>query len=349
MNVGLQVFCCILSFFVLILPVASIIIGKVRLKRALKPIDYYPPRGYSPIDVMIKYYGSHAKAHGLINPIMLYWASRGFITIEEDCKRGLKLTKLKDLKPPKHIIDADITAQENYEIELKYFNLLFGSGDVFYTLTADSSYNKTNNAFIKDCGTSARGARTKLTTGLSYLSMISAFIVAAINTLTVGLSTGSGSLMLMSIFPLVGMIAFRAIGNFDDDIAAIIKYPFFIIWGGVPLVVLLTMIGGSAAAVLGVSMATSAFVIDFLAERIDIRSQADIEVYGKICAFKTFLLHAERDRVETLIEDNPDYYYDILPYCYVLKITDKLMAVFDRITLDGPSWYLGDLRNTLMF
>ena len=53
--------------------------------------------------------------------------------------------------------------------------------------------------------------------------------------------------------------------------------------------------------------------------------------------------------METLIEDNPDYWFDILPYCYVLKITEKLKPKFDRIAMDGPSWYLGELRDTLMF
>ena len=49
-------------------------------------MEYYPPRGYSPIDVQLKYYSHAADPHALFNPLMLYWAENGFITIEEDCK-----------------------------------------------------------------------------------------------------------------------------------------------------------------------------------------------------------------------------------------------------------------------
>ena len=52
--------------------------------------------------------------------------------------------------------------------------------------------------------------------------------------------------------------------------------------------------------------------------------------------------------MELLVEDNPEYFYEILPYCYILGITEKLKKKFDRIIMDGPGWYLGELRDILM-
>ena len=98
MNIAAYVICALLAFATIVFPIGAIIAGKIKLHRALKPIEYYPPRGFSPIDVLIEYYGFRANTHALLNPLMLYWADCGFITIEEDCKRGLKLTKLRDIK-----------------------------------------------------------------------------------------------------------------------------------------------------------------------------------------------------------------------------------------------------------
>lgn len=98
MNVPVIVICAILSLATVLLAVIPIIISKRRLRNAPRPVEYYPPRGFSPIDVLIEYYGFRADTHALLNPLMLYWAGCGYITIEEDCKRGLKLTKLRELE-----------------------------------------------------------------------------------------------------------------------------------------------------------------------------------------------------------------------------------------------------------
>lgn len=346
MNITLIVLCALFAACPICLSVGALIYGKIKLARAVKPVEYYPPRGHSPIDLFIKYYGHNRNMHALVNPIMLYWASRGFITIEEDCKRGLKLTKLKNIGPQ----DSKMTVgqKHNFGIEQKLFDKLFEKRNVFYTLAAESSYNNDIQSFIKACKKSANSARTKISKRLSLASYIIAFVTLVATTLTVGLGTNGGPIYMMMLFPIIAIGIFNSIPN-DDSIASVIKYPFFAVWGGVPFGVLLFNIPQIAAIMLSISFISSAVTVAFTAKRIDIRTDKSIDVYGRICAFKTFLLEAEIDRLETLIEDDPTYYYDILPYCYVLKITKKLKPKFDRLALDGPSPYLGDLRDTLMF
>ena len=36
---------------------------------------------------------------------------------------------------------------------------------------------------------------------------------------------------------------------------------------------------------------------------------------------------------------NPQYFYDILPYAYVLGISDKWIKKFETINLQAPNWY----------
>ena len=40
-----------------------------------------------------------------------------------------------------------------------------------------------------------------------------------------------------------------------------------------------------------------------------------------------------------MVIENPNYFYDILPYTYVLGVSDKWIKKFETISLQAPSWY----------
>ena len=63
------------------------------------------------------------------------------------------------------------------------------------------------------------------------------------------------------------------------------------------------------------------------------------EILGEILGFRNFILVAEKDKLLKLIDENPEYYYDILPYANVLGITDVLQDKFKNIPLEMPYWY----------
>ena len=339
--------CIIIPVTLAVVTIAFYVLGKVKLKRALRPIEYYPPRGYSPIDVMIKYYSHRCSPRNVINPLMLYWASRGLITIEEDCKRGLKLTKLKDITPSDEARSVKgKQIKENYKAEKQLFNDLFSDGPVLYTLAAPASFKNVHKKFTDGCKENAKKGRTLLTNWLSGLGLMFAVLSLLLVTIING-TTYHDEIYIAMLFPIIAIILFKAIPN-EDALTTIIKYPFICVWGGAPFAAVLSFVTAESALLLGIAAACSLVTVWF-SQRIDIRSDRDLEIYGRICAFKQFLIDAEKDQLETLIEENPNYYYDILPFCYVLKITEKLKEKFDRITTDGPSWYLGELRDTLMF
>lgn len=68
------------------------------------------------------------------------------------------------------------------------------------------------------------------------------------------------------------------------------------------------------------------------------------ELFGKIKGFRTFLETAEKDRLESMVQENPTYFYDILPYTYVLGVSDTWIKKFETINIQAPSWY--DSPNT---
>ena len=77
------------------------------------------------------------------------------------------------------------------------------------------------------------------------------------------------------------------------------------------------------------------------------RTDEGHEIKQKINGFKIFLESAEKERLEALVEENPTYFYDILPYAYVLGVSDKWIKSFEGIAVEKPSWYYGNDFNTM--
>ncbi len=59
----------------------------------------------------------------------------------------------------------------------------------------------------------------------------------------------------------------------------------------------------------------------------------------KIIGLRMFLQHAEKDRIERLVDDNPEYFFNILSYAYVLGVTDQWAKQFEDIAMKKPSWF----------
>lgn len=62
---------------------------------------------------------------------------------------------------------------------------------------------------------------------------------------------------------------------------------------------------------------------------------------GRINGFKHFLSTAEKDKLEELVEEDPKYFYKILPYTYVLGVSSVWIKKFETLIKEPPEWYNG--------
>ncbi len=69
------------------------------------------------------------------------------------------------------------------------------------------------------------------------------------------------------------------------------------------------------------------------------RTKYGNEMLGRLKGFKNFLETAEKEKLEAMILEQPNYFYDILPFTYVLGVSDKWIKKFESISLQAPSWY----------
>lgn len=63
---------------------------------------------------------------------------------------------------------------------------------------------------------------------------------------------------------------------------------------------------------------------------------------GKLLGLKEFIETAEKDRLETLLESDPQYFYRIMPYALVFGLTDKWTEHFRTLTVAQPEWFRSD-------
>ncbi len=90
--------------------------------------------------------------------------------------------------------------------------------------------------------------------------------------------------------------------------------------------------------VIGIVICIVSFIFSFFIRR---RTDEAVEILGKIKGFKNFIQTAEKDKLEALVDENPAYFYNILPYAYVLGVSDKWMKKFESIAIEKPHWYYG--------
>ena len=68
------------------------------------------------------------------------------------------------------------------------------------------------------------------------------------------------------------------------------------------------------------------------------RTKYGTQILGRIRGFKYFLETVEKPKLEELVMNDSEYFYNILPYTYVLGVSNKWMKKFEDIALEDPLW-----------
>ena len=74
----------------------------------------------------------------------------------------------------------------------------------------------------------------------------------------------------------------------------------------------------------------SMFISGFFAILTSRKTSYGEMIIAKILGFRNYLNTAEKNQLDALVEENPDYFYDILPYTYVLNISKKWIDTFEK-------------------
>lgn len=302
--------------------------------------NYYPPEidGEKIIPPMAGLYIDGTFSQKDVASIIFYWASKGYIKIDNE-----------DSDHPVLIKDLEISAQEAGGIEyLRLFDSVFSSGDRVAVSSLQYKLSARFNEIMAKGRKTAFKFYDKKTTLVSILSAVLSLVVALVITAFAGINAiGSAD----AINGLVPTVFFSAIGFISNTLLGRYRYKLkHYKIAAIAVTVLVTVLGGVGA--LGMFRdimplyasiplcACTVFMVS-VAALVRHRTESYIKALGDLLGFKNFLEVAEKDKLEMLLEENPQYYYDILPYANVLGVSDKWENKFKDITVQPPDYVVG--------
>jgi hypothetical protein len=82
-----------------------------------------------------------------------------------------------------------------------------------------------------------------------------------------------------------------------------------------------------------IASAASTAICIFFAIKTRRQTEFYSRMLGQIRGFANFIKTAEKDRIEMLVKETPDYFFNILPYAWTLELTEEWENKFNRFDL----------------
>lgn len=105
------------------------------------------------------------------------------------------------------------------------------------------------------------------------------------------------------------------------------------------LAVLLGIVFESIA--LGAAIGLSSLIGFVFANYMLKKNERGVHLYQQVLGFKMFVKAAEKDKIEWLLKEDPDYFEKTLPYAMIFGYAKQWSKKFDGLLLEPPKWYVG--------
>ena len=311
--------------------------------------QFYPPAGFNSLEIGFLF-RTFATEKDVIS-LLLYLANMGYISIMETEDKD------QDNKTNGFIVIKEKEYDGFDEMEKKFLDGLFSDGknqvsnkelsDRFYLITDSirEEINRNTASIIEKSTWIKRilmGVFVLITFAIITIYPMLAYheeskIAWALISTTIGFSAmfimTFGSFKMSQNFQneFGGQVIFRLSGLFIGLILGIL--PFFknvyVCLVDQPLFMFGYIVG-----------LISVFIICMFISYMSLRTTYGEDIYNKIRGLRLFMLMGNSNTVDKLLEENDNYCYDLLPYAYVLGITDMWISKFTDKNVLKPFWYV---------
>ncbi len=346
----------VFEYLIYILPIAflgiSILLWYLygRDDQVVETIEFYPPEGKNSLEVGFLYKGKAEQED--VTSLLIYLANKGYIKIQEEGKKGFKITKVKDY-------DGN-----NYE-EKEFLDGLFKNSsktkEGIEFVTDDDLYDSfyvTMNSILRSANSSENknAIFEKSASNKTFIIILMIIATFCIITIPPFIEDGEMELLMFALlFPGIGFTLMFQFLISDQTIYVngqatnskivikIFGVVFGLLFGGFPWLFLVFPILSQNIIYLVMYIIGVLCVFGMLVslKYLPKRTPYGNEVLGKLKGFKTFLETAEKEKLEAMVKDNPTYFYDILPFTYVLGVSSTWISKFETINMEAPTWYYG--------
>lgn len=326
----------------------------------VEPVEFYPPDDLSAPEIGYLAEGTVKGDH--IVSILLTLADKGYVKIVETHQEAGKIfkhdkttytiVKLKDY-------DGNVIGEK------EFMNGLFKGGRTTVKVSElTNSFYKTVNSIKKKIEKKYDGKlmdekAANIANGLRIVGFVGMIALVVVSRLSNGSSFIQDSdffwtlilNVIIVMFPISGFykIASRinAVKHGFAGVIAIVMAVFGILFGFGMAVLFEVCVGPQILAFL-IGMA-SIFVLYIVAALCERKSDYYADLLGRIRGYRNFLKTAEKDRLETLAEEDHDFFYKTLAFAFALGVTSVFAKKFAELAVQPPSWYESDSYNGSTF
>lgn len=319
-----------------------IIIVKHAPREPLETVEFYPPDGVPIMRYSAIWHKEPREKDA--TALILKWANAGLISIEQDGKSELILRadvekedaeyfdNAEELDYYKALMHNDICPDGTFHTRIfkKTYELKYsGKRELSLALTKLVSSGERKDPLVPHS--------TLAEALMPIFGFVPTFVLAIYGCILAGTAMPLFLLVFMAAGTFTGKIFRESLFTFFSLIYALFPLTFYgFIYAAfsvglfVPLYdyLYLTYL---APAWWFFSVMIAPF---FLGRRTD---EANA-LYGKMLGFKRFLLTAELPRIQLLFDENPEYFLEILPWCYIMGISDKVIKRFKPLDVKVPDY-----------
>lgn len=311
-------------------------------------VEFYAPEGMTPAEA--GYVIDGCVDNKDVVALILYWADRGYLDIVQRDKNAFDFVKKRE---PEHLKGFERTM----------FDRLFANGDTvsveslkysFYT-TMEAARAGVTNYFEGSNERRVFTRASKAARGWMGLITMLPVIVTVFRTMYVNADLIVAGIVTVIAACLIGIPVFMLVRLLEKWRSAKPGTKAGMLVTSIVLLAVALALYIILMPELVTALATAAATVVLLVFTVLMRKRTEQggKWYGKLLGFKNFIDKAEKDRILTLVEQNPSYFYNVLPYAYVLGVTDKWAKNFEGIGIQPPAWYHGyygsSMFNTILF
>ena len=296
-------------------------------------VNFYPPKDMDP--AMVGTIVDESVDQEDLMALIPYWASKGYLTISETSD-DLILTKVEDHEPP--VLNH----------QKKIYKGLFKYKDSVKLSKLSSNFGKAMNDAKEALNNEFSGDKklSKIDHGFvtTILAMICMIVCILFNTRYSIVDNLIETILATFTFVILMVMNYSAAASsvFNKNKLGVLKKALSV---ALVLVVVYFIYRQTQSIVSIVSF--EFMVIGIVATTLPILFSSKFNVVsdyfksvaGDLLGFKDFIEKAEVPQLERLSEENPSYYYDVIPYAMVFGLSEMWTKKFSTIPLAQPDWY----------
>lgn len=338
----------------LLLAVATVLFGFTmvclllnRRKRPTVVIEYNAPDGISSAEVGV-IMDNVADFEDLAS-LVVWFASKGYLRIRElEAGKGLFGRKDPDLE----LVRLRDLPDDAPAYQKLFWKALFAEGDAVVLSKLRDKKGNIRKA-LSALGRHFRGERNL--TSLYWLPILSALCFLSAGVMAIGrsgcVSAWDSSMMLFAVvlwcLPLLLAIILRMVFSCYDMINSrtvrFLQYAAILAFGALDVLVLRVFFYNPYDSFLSVDtlsmLVGGGWLVALFAGRMMRDTDYRREKMSLLLGFREFIAKSELPMLKAQVDENPSYFYDVLPYAMVFGLTKKWQKQFRDIEMPVPEWY----------